>query len=176
MDKTQNHLVGNHRGDTRPISSSPDHRANPLPGIHARTGAARILLIEDHANLRRALAALLEVHGYQVATAGDGSQALVALTRDAPDLVILDLELSGMQEMRVLGEIRERSPDVPVVLMAHDQAPVSSAIPSVTVLPKPFPTEWLLRDIRRALSTPEHHSKRQSRAPSMGSLRPLREF
>lgn len=114
--------------------------------------SARILVIEDHADLRDTLAEHLEKHGYQVHTANDGTLGLAEFLRDQPDLVILDLQVTGMDGLRVLGEIRGRSPDIPVILMTTKIAPVYSAIHSVTVLRKPFLPDWLLRDVRAALA------------------------
>ena len=92
--------------------------------------------------------------------------------RDEPDLVVLDLELSDIYGMRVLGEIRERSPHVPVVFLTADQAPVDSAISSVIVLRKPFHTEWLIGDIRRALGA----GSPGGGLPSAGSLHSVRHL
>ncbi len=130
-----------------------DHRLGDHPPSRTRARTARILLIQDHEELRERLVTSLEAHDYEVVTAEDGTQGLLKFMRDEPDVVVLDLELSGMYGMRILGEIRERSPQVPVVFLTSDQAPVDSAISSVTVLRKPFHTDWLIGDIRRALGS-----------------------
>lgn len=129
-----------------------DHQVERFSSPLRRRSSARILLIEDHAELRDALAEHLEKNGYSVLPADDGTIGLAEFLRDQPDLVILDLQISGMDGLRVLGEIRGRSPDVPVILMTTKIAPVYSAIQSVTVLRKPFLPDWLLRDVRAALS------------------------
>lgn len=133
--------------------SRAHHRLDDPLSSHSRTRMGRILLIQDHEELRERLVASLQAHDYEVVIAEDGTQGLLKFMRDEPDVVVLDLELSGMYGMRVLGEIRERSPHVPVVFLTSDHAPVDSAISSVTVLRKPFHTDWLLGDIRRALGS-----------------------
>jgi DNA-binding response OmpR family regulator len=128
-------------------------RLGDPPPQSERAKSARILLIQDHEELRGRITAALEAQEYEIITAEDGTQGLLKFMRDEPDVVVLDLELSGMYGMRVLGEIRERSPHVPVIFLTSDHAPVDSAIPSVTILRKPFHTDWLLGDVRRALGT-----------------------
>lgn len=169
MKDTHTHPA--HREDLE--DARPVHRLDPAAG--ARPGVARILLIEDHEELRARLAASLEEQEYEVIIAEDGAQGLLQFIRCHPDLVVLDLELSGMYGMRVLGEIRERSPNVPVVFLTNDKAPVDSAISSVTVLRKPFKTEWLLGDIGRALGTGTAGLGRGA-PPARGGLRSVRQL
>ena len=78
-------------------------------------GSARILIIEDEAQLRGLLRLYLERAGYAVTDVGDGASALAAFAAQRADLVILDLMLPGLQGEAVLEGLREHA-DVPILI------------------------------------------------------------
>lgn len=67
---------------------------------------ATILVVDDEAQIRRALGAILSTRGYQVISASDGSEGLDLAIDHNPDLVILDLALPGMGGLEVCRELR----------------------------------------------------------------------
>jgi type II secretory ATPase GspE/PulE/Tfp pilus assembly ATPase PilB-like protein/ActR/RegA family two-component response regulator len=78
------------------------------PQTPGPTGRERVLLVEDEAPLRGVLRDLLEREGYTVIEAGDGVQALDAIDRSAPDMVVLDLNLPRLDGFGVLKHLRTR--------------------------------------------------------------------
>jgi two-component system, OmpR family, alkaline phosphatase synthesis response regulator PhoP len=78
----------------------------------------RILVVEDERNLALGLRANLEVEGYTVVIAATGEQALSEATAHAPDLVILDLMLPGIDGYEVLSSLRSRGVDAPVLILS----------------------------------------------------------
>ncbi len=78
-----------------------------------------VLLVEDEDQLRRVMKDLLEREGYTVAEARDGGQALDQVDRLAPDVIILDLNLPGLDGFSVLSQIRSRpaTRDIPVMVL-----------------------------------------------------------
>jgi DNA-binding response OmpR family regulator len=76
----------------------------------------QIVIVEDEPNIREIVSLYLKRAGYSVTGFGDGRTALEALTRKAPDLVILDLMLPGMDGFSLIRRLREFS-DVPVILL-----------------------------------------------------------
>jgi two-component system, OmpR family, alkaline phosphatase synthesis response regulator PhoP len=77
----------------------------------------RILVVEDNPDLAYGLRNNLEIEGYQVEVADDGTTGL-ARARDArPDLIILDLMLPGMDGFRVLRALREEGRQMPVLIL-----------------------------------------------------------
>ncbi|MBU6423218.1 MAG: response regulator, partial [Chloroflexi bacterium] len=77
---------------------------------------ARILIVDDHADLRHTLGYALRQEGYEVATAEDGEQALEAMPRVDPDLVVLDVMLPTIDGFDVARRIR-RDSDVPILML-----------------------------------------------------------
>ncbi|MGH7501649.1 MAG: sigma-54-dependent transcriptional regulator [Longimicrobiales bacterium] len=109
---------------------------------------ARLLIVDDESNLRRMLAGVLEAEGHEVAAAGDGEEAVLAMERGEPDVVLLDLALPGQDGLNVLGTMRARWPDVPVVMMSG-RASLSDAVRATKIgafhfLEKPLSPEALL--------------------------------
>jgi len=85
-----------------------------------RPGKGRmVLLVEDEDQLRRVMKDLLEREGYKVAEARDGAQALDEVDRSAPDLIMLDLNLPGIDGYGVLQRLRSRpsTSQIPVIVL-----------------------------------------------------------
>ncbi len=77
----------------------------------------RILVVDDDESLRRVTQVQLEEEGYEVVTAASGEEALRLLERAPHDLVISDLKMPGMDGVALLREIRQRYPEVVVILL-----------------------------------------------------------
>jgi type II secretory ATPase GspE/PulE/Tfp pilus assembly ATPase PilB-like protein/CheY-like chemotaxis protein len=80
---------------------------------------ATILLVDDEDQLRRVMRDLLEREGYAVAEARDGVQALDEVDRHAPDVIVLDLNLPGLDGYTVLSQLRSRehTREIPVIVL-----------------------------------------------------------
>jgi len=89
------------------------------PAVSPRARDTCVLLVEDEDQLRRVMKDLLEREGYRVAEARDGVQALDQVDRFAPDVVILDLNLPGLDGYGVLSQLRSRpaTRNIPVVVL-----------------------------------------------------------
>ena len=82
-------------------------------------GAPRVLIVDDAEGIRSYLANLLELKGYQVDTAEDGRSALVLLEAGAaPDVVLLDVMMPGLNGIETLRKIRELNECLPVVMLS----------------------------------------------------------
>ena len=71
----------------------------------------RILVVDDEANARTALAELLKQEGYIVETAADGFKALARQAEFGPELVLTDLKMPGMDGVELLRKLREPEPE-----------------------------------------------------------------
>src|SRR6266702_1967570 len=82
----------------------------------------RILIVDDEANARTALAELLRDEGYSVETAADGFKALPKLEEFSPDLLLTDLNMPGMDGIELMRKARARDPEMVAVVMTADGA------------------------------------------------------
>jgi DNA-binding NarL/FixJ family response regulator len=86
--------------------------------IYEPMPATRILIVDDHPLTRDALVALVEQNGFEVAgQAADGEAAVRLAAELAPDLILLDLSLPGMNGLEALPRLREAAPAAEVVVL-----------------------------------------------------------
>ena len=79
-----------------------------------------ILLVDDDADHRQTLGAALRQRGHGVREVADGLKALLYLD-DAVDLLITDIEMPGLDGMKLLSTLRERFPELPVLVMSGQE-------------------------------------------------------
>ena len=93
---------------------APSRRSGPhgLPAV-------KVLLVDDEDSLRKVMRDLLERDGYDVAEARDGVQALDQIDRVGPDVIVLDLNLPGLDGYGVLSHLRSRpaTASIPVIVL-----------------------------------------------------------
>ena len=94
--------------------------STPASGSPGASGASfRALVVDDAEGIRSYLVNLLELKGYEVDTAEDGRRALGLLEGGAaPDVVILDVMMPGLDGIGTLARIRELDPDIPVIMLS----------------------------------------------------------
>jgi DNA-binding NtrC family response regulator len=88
-------------------------------GAHAMP-AASILVIDDDRLTRWTVSTLLGRVGYHIHEAATGRDGLAAIEEIGPNLVLLDIELPDMDGFAVLVKVREKHPDLPVLMMTAD--------------------------------------------------------
>lgn len=115
---------------------------------------ARILVIEDETQLRRALRQYLEKSGYAAAEASDGAGALLEFANFKPDVILLDLMLPDLSGVEVCRTIRETSqtPIVVISALGDEKTKVRALDEGADdYLTKPFGVDEMLARIRVAL-------------------------
>ncbi|HWA15211.1 MAG TPA: sigma-54 dependent transcriptional regulator [Gemmatimonadales bacterium] len=115
-----------------------------------------VLIIDDEANIRRMLAALLRAEGFLVDEAGNGSAGLIALEKSEPDAIFLDLMMPpGPDGLETLRLIRDRGIEVPVIMMSV-KAQLADAMKAAQLgafqfIEKPLSPETVLVNLKSAL-------------------------
>jgi two-component system response regulator MprA len=117
--------------------------------------AMRLLVVDDEASVREALALVLDLSGFEVTTAVDGREAIRALGSDSPDAVILDVLMPGLDGLEVCRRMRAVGDRTPV-LMLTARTEVSERVAGLEAgaddyLAKPFAREELVARLHALL-------------------------
>jgi CheY-like chemotaxis protein len=117
-----------------------------------------ILVIEDDAIMREAVAEWLGVAGYGVRTAGDGSAGLAAVKMSAPVLVVTDIHMPGLSGSAVIAELKQHHPEIPIIAISGlfesgygINADAAVALGAARALVKPFKRAELLAAVTELL-------------------------
>src|SRR5439155_4481485 len=116
---------------------------------------SRILVIDDEAAIRDSLRMTLEYEGYEFVGAATGQEGLALAEREAPDLVLLDVKMPGMDGLDVLERLRSMNESLPVVVISG-HGTISTAVEATKkgafdFIEKPFASERVLVSLRNAL-------------------------
>ena len=120
------------------------------------TGPVRVLVVDDDAEMRALLVDALQHEGYEVAQAGDGSEALLACHGREFEVIVMDKNMPGTSGLEVLPGLRRSCPHSRIIMMtAFGDVPSyveATGRGAVDFLFKPFRMYELTRAIRRALT------------------------
>lgn len=129
-----------------------------------------ILIVDDDRDIRDLLSEYLQKQGYRVSVASDGRSMRIALSRSAPDLIVLDLMLPGDDGLTLCREVRAQS-DIPIIMLTARGEEVDRIVGlemgADDYLSKPFsPRELVARIksiLRRSRSLPSNLKPEQVR-------------
>jgi CheY-like chemotaxis protein len=125
------------------------------------TTTTDILIIEDDAIMREALADWLQAAGYGVRKARDGSAGLAAVKLGPPALVVTDIHMPGTSGAVVIAQLKQGYPDIPIIAISclfnsgHGMdADHAIALGAARTLAKPLKRGDLLRAVADLLGSP----------------------
>jgi DNA-binding response OmpR family regulator len=113
----------------------------------------RILLVDDDLAILRLLDVNFRMEGFDVDAASHGEEALASAAREAPDVIVLDLMLPGMDGHEILRRLREvpATADVPVLFLTARGRDDASTGADARYVQKPFDTVELVATVRSML-------------------------
>ncbi len=141
-----------------PASSSQSTDAQKAPSHSQKAGS--ILVVDDEPQIRDLLRKFLSARGYQVRVATDGQQALALVDQKSPDIIVLDVNMPGMNGIEVLKRLRAKNYAGGVMFLTSSQDEMllqeGLELGSVDILGKPVDLERLELTIQLGciLSTP----------------------
>jgi two-component system response regulator AtoC len=133
---------------------------------------SRVMVVDDDAETLALLHEIVAKEGYEVETAEDAETALRRLGEWHPELIITDIHMPGMDGLDLLAAVREKEPDIPVVLLTA-YGSLKTAVDAIKAgafdyLSKPFVVEDIRLVVRRAL---EHTKLVRENRSLRGQLR-----
>ncbi len=115
-----------------------------------------VLIVDDEAAIRESLETLLEMEGYQVASAESGEECLARIAEQPFDLILLDYALPERNGLEVLHDLREHDPQLPVIMVTAygtvENAVRAMQAGATNFIQKPWDNEKLLADVRVAVA------------------------
>jgi len=119
------------------------------------SSAKKILVVDDDRDFRWTVDNILNAAGYEILQAQDGAEALILLEENIPDLVLLDYRMPGRDGLQVAGDMKQRIPGVPIIIITA-YAEVESAVKAMKMgvydyITKPVDNDDLVFTIKRAL-------------------------
>jgi two-component system response regulator MprA len=120
-----------------------------------REQRSRVLVVDDEEGILRAVGRALVINGYDVETATDGTIAIRSLAAAAPDVVVLDVSMPGIDGLEVCRRLREAGDRTPVLMLTARDG-VNDRVAGLDAgaddyLVKPFALEELLARLRALL-------------------------
>ena len=134
----------------------------------------KIWVIEDDRAMRWVLEKTFREEGFEVTSFEEAQSALDELNQDAPDVILTDIRMPGIDGLTFLGKVKTSYPDLPVIIMtAHSD--LESAVSSYQTgafeyLPKPFDIDEALALVNRAIL---HITKLQQQESAKSTVQPI---
>jgi two-component system chemotaxis response regulator CheY len=133
------------------LDKRPHKRGAPRAGNNERAGAPGILVVEDDLSILAMVKEILKAEGYAPIPAKNGAEALSALERMTPALVLLDMRMPVVDGWAVARKLKSAKTRIPVVVMtaAENAARWAEEIGAEGYLAKPFELQQLLDVVER---------------------------
>ena len=115
-----------------------------------------VLIVDDEASIRKSLSGILEDEGFNVISSSNGYEALKLIESEAPDIVLLDIWMQGMDGMETLKEIKKDSPFLPVIMISGhgniETAVKATKMGAFDLIEKPLSIDKVILAINNALN------------------------
>lgn len=121
-----------------------------------------VLVVDDDSSIRWVLARALNNAQFKVLSCDSGQQALELINQAQPQLVITDIQMSGMSGLELLETINQQWPDLPVIMITAyadtDLASKTHELGAFDYLPKPFDINHVIKICQRALDNQKQNN------------------
>ena len=143
--------------------------------MNSANGSGKILVVDDVPENVRLLEAVLVPRGYEVVSAGDGREALAAVERESPDLILLDVVMPEMDGYAVCTHLREHEETavLPVIMVTSSigqEKTKAIEAGADDFIPKPFNHDELLTRVKSLLRIKRYHDTIKAQAAELREL------
>ena len=112
----------------------------------------KLLVVDDETEICDFLKAFFEERDFQVSTATSGEEAIRAVEKEKPHVVLLDIHMPGMDGMSVLRELKSRHPNLKVIMVTaietRDRIEDAIRLGADNYITKPLSLEYLEKDVQ----------------------------
>ncbi|MBM7714472.1 response regulator [Siminovitchia sp. FSL H7-0308] len=116
----------------------------------------KVLIVDDQFGIRTLLNEVLQKEGYEIYQAANGLQALHVMKQHAPDLVLLDIKIPGMDGLEILKKMKEINPEIRVIIMTAygelDMIEKTKKLGALAHFSKPFDIEEIRTAVKQYVS------------------------
>lgn len=126
----------------------------------------KILVVDDENIVLESCRLVLQTEGYEVILVSSSEAALKIIEEIEPSLLLIDLKMPGRDGMYLMGEVKQKRPDIPILVMSGyatketiDEVSLRGA---AAFIPKPFTPDELLETIRQVHDKEKSHEKNES--------------
>ena len=114
----------------------------------------QVLIVDDDDDMREVVSQALSEEGYDVQDFGDGATAIETAHRQSFDIAVVNLKMPGISGATVIKQIKERQPELPVVIITGFLEPQTEGLEGLfnRILHKPFQIEELRETVEEVLS------------------------
>lgn len=116
----------------------------------------KVLIVDDQFGIRILLNEVLQKEGYETHQAANGMQALEIVTKDCPDLVLLDMKIPGMDGIEILRRMKLINKDIRVIIMTAygelDMIQEAKDLGALTHFAKPFDIDDIREAVKKYIS------------------------
>lgn len=125
-----------------------------MTGNNLEQETIKVLLVDDEQELATTLCERIEMRGLDAAVAFNGQQALEALKKWVPDVMVLDLRMPGIDGMEVLERVKKQIPQIQVIILtghgSEKDEEQARRLGAFDYFQKPVDVETLVQKIRKA--------------------------
>ncbi len=120
-----------------------------------------ILIVDDERIVLDSCKRVLEADGYSVTLVSSADKALEAMSAEAFSLILMDIKMPGRDGMSLMREVKEKWPDIPVIIMSgyatNETVTQVSKTDAASFIAKPFTPDELAEAIRKVLEKEGSH-------------------
>lgn len=125
----------------------------------------KILVVDDESIVLDSCRRVLGAEGFEVSAVISADEAIKTIANEKPSLLLIDVKMPGRDGMYLMREVKERWPDIPVIVMSgyatRETIAEAAEIGAASFIAKPFTPEELLKTVQKVIQKEENYGKEE---------------